>query len=222
MKMMTEETRQWLLSSSIQAIEETRIRINLLVEHPELFNISKELSQFDLFISMLVCDFYVAIKLYCQANQRWEQIFIVKQIYTMMNESTKKIIGYPSTNSKSSTSGKLNYWEKAVKPYACQNEAELLEEYELITEELREYSKEDFQREIQKIRGYAVHYEESLDSLALFNELNSLNVEETFQLLIKWANPIERMSQFLNKCYFVLYYIKIQELISLNKENNIK
>lgn len=216
MKMMTEETRQWLLSSSIQAIEETRIQINLLVEHPTLFNISKELSQFDLFISMLVCDFNVATKLYCQANQRWEQIFLVKQIYTMMNESTKKIIGYPSTNSKP------NYWEKAVKPFAYQNEAELLEEYELITKELREYSKEDFQREIQKVRGYAVHYEESLDSLALFNELNSVNLEETFKFLIEWAKLIERMSQFLNKCYFVLYNIKIPELINLYKEDNTK
>jgi hypothetical protein len=216
MKMMTEDTKQWLLSSSIQAIEEMRIQINLLVEHPKVFNISKELSQFDLFIKMLLCDCNVVMKLFCQANQRWEQIFLVKQIYTMMNESTKKIIGYPPNSSKST------YWEKIVKPFAYQNEEALLNEYELITEMLKTYSREGFQTEISRIRNLVVHHEETLDTITLFKEINGISVEETFQLLIKWVSLIERIVKFLNKCYFVLYNIKIQELINLHKSDNTK
>lgn len=193
--MMTAETRAGLHKDSVECIEIYRKKINKIVElWNNVPNSLDNLLNIDLFISMKLCDLFVLIKQYTQADQRWEEICIAGQIYTKMNESLKKLIGFKEEGNNNS------YWVKVMGEYV-QNAPKLYAEYINIKKELIEYAQDKtIQNYIKSIRNTDVHCDENLDSFTLFKTLNEIDVDYTFRLFLEWAKLLKRTSFFVSDC----------------------
>lgn len=194
-KMMTPETKKILLESSIIALERYRENINQLIRLPQKNGIPIDLIQFSLYFYMVGSDFSVLQKQYCLADQRWEEIVIVQQIYVKINESLKKIIGFDENGSNNS------YWIKTMGTYV-ENNTIFESQYIELKQKLIEYAQnEEVQKIIKFNRDIAVHGDCKLDALNQFKILNSLNADSTFKFLIEWNLFLQEITQFLAQCY---------------------
>lgn len=193
--MMTAETRAGLHKDSVECIEIYRKKINKIVElWNNVPNSLDNLLNIELFISMKLCDLFVLIKQYTQADQRWEEICIAGQIYTKMNESLKKLVGFKEEGNNNS------YWVKVMGEYV-QNDPKLYAEYINIKKELIEYAQDKtIQNYIKSIRNTDVHGDENLDSFTLFKILKEIDIDYTFRLFIEWGKLLRRTSFFVSDC----------------------
>lgn len=192
-QMMTKETREKLRKSSTDGLEELREKINNIIKLRKNNEQLNTLLNFDLFVTMAICDTFVLIKQYTVTDQRWEEIRIAGQIYTKMNEGIKKIIGFGKGRSNS-------YWIK-VMGYYIDNSPELKSEYVTIKDKLIKYANNnDIQEYIKSIRDYDVHGDENLDSFNLLNKLNAINIDKSFKLLVDWGTLLKDIASFTSCC----------------------
>jgi len=190
---MTQEQRQRMFKESVKTLDDLVDLINI---RKKTGQVSNEFNQFYLFILLLICDAHVLIKLYCKADQRWEEIFLVKQMYIFINESTKKIIGFEKETEN--LKNKI-YWNEKLRMFVGEQYPSLLPEFEKISNILIAYRDNDSQDDIWDLRKLAVHYDKELDTENYFKTLNEMNVDDSFQHFCKWLGIIYPLLHFAQK-----------------------
>jgi len=196
MKPMTHEQKQRIFNGSIEMLEKLRILINDFFKQEKICKAPHEFSQFYLFVLILNSDANVLIKQYCTANQRWEEIYLIRQIYILMNEGKNKIIG---KNGDGKNLNNTTYWNDNLKMFVEQHYPKLLPEFKKISDILINYRDNEFQEDIRILRNLSVHYDEKLNTEKFFNIFNTTIVDNSFQLFGKWLGIINTLFEFASK-----------------------
>lgn len=162
----------------------------------ELLFESKELRQSYLFVSLLVCDACVVTKSYLNSTCIWEQIYSVKQMYVMMNEGTKKLVGF----NKRTVSSYVKLLDNFVKA----GHLELLPQWTQLKCDVEAYADiSEIQEAVKFVRSFAIHHDDELNSDRLINNLKAINNNEAFQLFTGWIMLLNKML-----CFFGLLIMK--------------
>ncbi len=185
-----------LYESANASLEEFRLEMNRI---NNLSNPS-ELDKFKLYFLIRVCDLAALIKQQCTITERWEEVYLVGQIYIVINESIKKIIGFAPKESKSNFCGNPNSLWIKIKPFI---EPQFQTEYNGITNALVAFVKADnLQNFIKSERSLSVHSctnEDELDAIKLFRYLANRNTQLAFNILIAYFMLLNKISVFLSK-----------------------
>ena len=193
---MTIEQKQRNFKDSVEMLEKLRILINNYFKQNELRK-PEEFSQFYLFLLVITCDVNVIRKQYCKIDQRWEEIYLIRQIYTLINESTKKIIGFGKKTEP--LNNKEAYWNHKLRIFVEQKYPNLILEFDKISNILINYRNDEFQKELKTLRDLSVHYDANLNTENFFNIFNNTNVNDPFLLFGKWLGIISVLMQFIQK-----------------------
>jgi len=166
---MTIEQKQRNFKNSVEMLEDLRILINIYFKQDKLRK-SEEFSQFYLFLLVITCDVNVIRKQYCKIDQRWEEIYLIRQIYTLINESTKKIIGFGKKTVN--LNNEEAYWNIKLRMFVEQEYPNLISEFDKISTILINYRNDEFQKELKTLRDLSVHYDDNLNTENFFNIFN--------------------------------------------------
>lgn len=169
-------------------LEDFRLKMNS-------YNHKKSLSHLEnchLYILCMICNACSLIKNYCLCDQRWEEIFITGNIYVLINESIKKIIGFKSKNG-----GRKQSLFDLIS-------VEVDEYYRLeldsIKSEFIKFADDDnLQSIIKNERNVSVHFDEDLDALNLFRFQVSRNAQQAFNQFIAWFALMYSLNTFISK-----------------------
>lgn len=145
-----------------------------------------------LYILCMLCNACSIIKNYCLCDQRWEEVFITGNIYILINESIKKIIGFKCKNG----SRKQSLFDLIS--------VEIDESYRFELDSIKnEFIKfaddEKLQSIIQNERNVSVHFDENLDALNLFQFQVSRNAQQAFNHFISWFALMYSLNAFISK-----------------------
>lgn len=145
-----------------------------------------------LYILCMLCNACSIIKSYCLCDQRWEEVFITGNIYILINESIKKIIGFKSKNGtrKRSLSDLISIEL---------NDAQMAEFNSIKNEFINFADDENLQNTIQNERNTAVHFDDDLNALNLFRFQANRDASLSFNHFIKWFSLMNILNAFLSK-----------------------
>ena len=150
------------------------------------------IENFHLYILCMLCNACSIIKSYCLCDQRWEEVFITGNIYILINESIKKIIGFKSKNGtrKRSLSDLISIEL---------NDAQMAEFNSIKNEFINFADDENLQNTIQNERNTAVHFDDDLNALNLFRFQANRYASLSFNHFIKWFSLMDVLNAFLSK-----------------------
>ena len=145
-----------------------------------------------LYILCMLCNACSIIKNYCMCNQRWEEIFITGNIYVLINESIKKIIGFKSKTGVRKQS-LLDLISVEIKgPYK--------ERFESIRKKFLDYADDDeLQSVIQNERNTSVHFDEDFNAINFFRFQTQRNAQAAFNQFIKWFTLMCKLNALLTE-----------------------
>lgn len=169
-------------------LEDFRLKMNS-------YNHKKSLSHLEnchLYILCMICNACSLIKNYCLCDQRWEEIFITGNIYVLINESIKKIIGFKSKNGGRKQS-LFDLISVEIDEY-------YRFELDSIKSEFIKFADDDnLQSIIKNERNVSVHFDEDLDALNLFRFQVSRNAQQAFNQFIAWFALMYSLNTFISK-----------------------
>lgn len=145
-----------------------------------------------LYILCMLCNACSIIKNYCLCDQRWEEVFITGNIYILINESIKKIIGFKSKNG-------------TRKQSLCDiismelNDAQMAEFNSIKNEFINFADDENLQKTILNERNTAVHFDDDLNALNLFRFQSKRDARLSFNLFIIWFYLMNALNAFISK-----------------------
>lgn len=159
------------------------------------YNHKKSLTQLEnchLYILCMICNACSLIKNYCLCDQRWEEIFITGNIYILINESIKKIIGFQ--NKKGGRKQSL------FDLISVEIEGSYRFELDSIKSEFIKFADDDkLQSIIQNERNVSVHFDENLNALNLFRFQVNRNAQQAFNHFISWFALMNSLNAFISK-----------------------
>lgn len=159
------------------------------------YNHKKSLSQLEnchLYILCMICNACSLIKNYCLCDQRWEEIFITGNIYILINESIKKIIGFKGKNG-----GRKQSLFDLI---SIEIDGSYRFELDSIKSEFIKFADDDkLQSIIQNERNVSVHFDDNLDALNLFRFQVSRNAQQAFNHFISWFALMYSLNAFISK-----------------------
>ena len=150
------------------------------------------IENFHLYILCMLCNACSIIKNYCLCDQRWEEVFITGNIYILINESIKKIIGFKSKNG-------------TRKQSLCDiismelNDAQMAEFNSIKNEFINFADDENLQKTILNERNTAVHFDDDLNALNLFRFQSKRDARLSFNLFIIWFYLMNALNAFISK-----------------------
>lgn len=145
-----------------------------------------------LYILCILCNACSLIKNYCLCDQRWEEVYITGNIYTLINESIKKIIGFKRKNG----TRPLSLCDKLSLVILASSK----EEFNSLRDELINYAdNEVIQKIIQNERTMSVHFDENLDAINLFRFQSGRNAQQAFNHFILWFSLLHKFHAFISK-----------------------
>jgi hypothetical protein len=145
-----------------------------------------------LYILCMLCNACSIIKNYSMCDQRWEEIFITGNIYVLINESIKKIIGFKSKKGVHKQSLMDLISLEIKEPYK--------ESFESIRKEFLDYADDDeLQSVIHHERNTSVHFDEDFNALNLFRFLTQRNAQAAFNQFIKWFSLMYKLNALLTE-----------------------
>ena len=158
------------------------------------------IENFHLYLLCVLCNACSLIKNYCFADHRWEEIYITGNIYILINESIKKIIGYPPKDGS-----QKSFRCGSKKGYFCDiiyNELNDIQktEFEEIRESLINYANnKDIQRMKNSERNVSIHFDDNLNAFNLFSSQIHRNAQLAFNNLIVLFSLIHKLHSFICK-----------------------
>lgn len=177
-----------MFRSAEAGLDDFRLKMNS-------YNHKKSLSQLEnchLYILCMICNACSLIKNYCLCDQRWEEIFITGNIYILINESIKKIIGFQSKNG-----GRKQSLFDLI---SVEIEGSYRFELDSIRSEFIKFADDDkLQSIIQNERNVSVHFDENLNALNLFRFQVNRNTQQAFNHFISWFTLMYSLNMFISK-----------------------
>ena len=144
-----------------------------------------------LYILCMLCNACSLIKNYCLCNQRWEEIYISGNIYVLINESIKKIIGFKGKNGLR----KKSLMDQISKDISKQHK----NNFETLRKDFSDFADNDeLQLLIQNERNTSIHFEDDLNALNLFRFQVGRNAQAAFNHFIKWFSLMYDLNALLS------------------------
>lgn len=144
-----------------------------------------------LYILCMLCNACSLMKNYCLCDQRWEEIYISGNIYILINESIKKIIGFKGKNGLR----KKSLLDQISKDISKQHK----KYFETLRKDFSDFADDDkLQYIIQNQRNISIHFNEDLNALNLFRFQVRRNAQVAFNHLIKWFSLMYKFNALLS------------------------
>jgi hypothetical protein len=209
---MTEETKSELLKITeskiteiTKSVDEIRdllkltrqVRIYFAGKNTiiDLDNIDR-LSEYRLFIGMVILDLASAIRIYLNAKLKYEGIYSARQILVIMNEAFKKIYNFVNKKGIGTTKNREDaFWFRNIGVIIEKDFPNLKNQFDLLTIELEHYSQESWDV-IRTKRDLSIHYDK--DPTKVYDMLLNLDIEETYKKLSPFLNILIKMFDFTN------------------------
>lgn len=145
-----------------------------------------------LYILCMLCNACSLIKSYCLCDQRWEEIYITGNIYVLINESIKKIIGFKGKNGLR----KKSLMDQISKDISKQYE----NSFGTLRKDFFDFADDDeLQSFIQDERNISIHFDDDLNALNLFSFQCQRNAQAAFNHFIKWFSLMQKFNALLSK-----------------------
>lgn len=145
-----------------------------------------------LYILCMLCNACSILKNYCLCDQRWEEVFITGNIYILINESIKKIIGFKSKNGTRKRS--------LCDIISMELSDAQMAEFDSIKNEFINFADdENLQKTIQNERNTAVHFDDDLNALNLFRFQANRDAHLSFKHFITWFYLMNALNAFIYK-----------------------
>lgn len=172
-------------------------------------DIHKIVINFSLFINYFICDFYSSLRLFFISEHRYEEIFALRQLIVITNESYKKIYNFEIIDKNNEINLKnrnISILIKNIKPYIENNIPELKNDLFKLFEELDAFYNLNFDG-IYDTRNISIHYDDS--PFIFYNMLISLDSEKVIKNFISYFRIIELLSNFSKKMT-ILHVLKFE------------
>lgn len=144
-----------------------------------------------LYILCMLCNACSLIKYYCLCDQRWEEIYISGNIYVLINESIKKIIGFKGKNGLR----KKSLMDQISRDISKQHK----NNFENLKKDFSDFADNDeLQSLIQNERNTSIHFEDDLNALNLFRFQAGRNTQAAFNHFIKWFSLMHEFNALLS------------------------
>lgn len=146
-----------------------------------------------LYILCILSNMCALIKNYCLCDQRWEEIFISGNIYVLINESIKKIIGFQNKNG--------NRKRTILEIVDDEIPENLRTIFDNLKKEFIDYAdRKNLQDFIKNERNSTIHFDEDLDAIRLFKFQVRRNPQVAFDHLTLWFILMHRLNDLIIKC----------------------
>ncbi len=139
----------------------------------------------------------IALKHFQNATLRCEQDFAIGELCVVINECTKKIIGFRTGDGKIRKESE-SLWTDKMGKYITKHR-ELAKEYSLIKESWISYADtDDMQGEIKNIRDITTHGDDKLDKLI---KLRDTSISDVIKYFDKWGKIMWPTANFVFTCF---------------------
>lgn len=139
----------------------------------------------------------IALKHFQNATLRCEQDFAIGELCVVINECTKKIIGFRTGDGKIRKESESLWTDKMGKYITIHRE--LAKEYSLIKESWISYADtDDMQGEIKNIRDITTHGDDKLDKLI---KLRDTSISDVIKYFDKWGKIMWPTANFVFTCF---------------------
>lgn len=175
-------------------LEDFRIRMNLY-NHKENLSV---LENCHLYILCTLCNACSLIKNYCLCDQRWEEVFITGNIYVLINESIKKLVGFPPKEESKKINrcgSKRGFYCDFINDNITQNQRK---EFDEVRNSLTNFAdNKEIQELINGERNMSIHFDDNLDALNLFRTQSCRNTQQAFDYFILWFGLMCKLNYFI-------------------------
>lgn len=165
------------------------------VSNPIINNLQR-LTDYRLFIDILILDLTTSARIYLNAKSNYETTFSSRQIIVIINEGYKKIYHFIGNNkdySENLNNRNNSFWVKNIGEIIRVELEALTKEYEELTNDLELYFQNNFEQ-IKIYRDLSIHYYEN--PKLVYAMLIELDLEETFKKMIPFLELLFKMSKF--------------------------
>ena len=136
----------------------------------------------------------ITLKHFQNAVTRWEQDFAIGELCVVINECTKKIIGFETGN----TRRERNLWINKIGKFISRH-PELTQEYNSLKERWVSYADTaDIQGKIKDIRDITTHGDNELYKL---NKLHDTSTSDIINYLYIWGKLMWPTANFVFTCF---------------------
>lgn len=135
----------------------------------------------------------ITLKHFQNAALRWEQDFAIGELCVVINECTKKIIGFPTGKTR-----KESLWIDKIGRYITSH-PELIQEYSSLKERWIAYADTtDIQQTIKDIRDITIHGGEKFDELI---KLHDTSTSDVINYLYIWGKLMWPTANLVFTCF---------------------
>lgn len=156
----------------------------------------RSLLNFRLITGIINLDLCCAVLIYLKARLKYEAVYSCRQIIVIISEGYKKLYNFIVDNGegdKKLTYRNNSFWIKDI-GYIITNELpEYKSEYDSITQKLNQYLNVNFAL-MKTQRDFSIHYDK--EPIRVYEMLNTLDVEETFNKLVPFLDILNAMYSF--------------------------
>ena len=146
------------------------------------------LLEYNILINLVLLDYSTLLKLYLNANKRYDQIYACKQIYVVINESYKKVYGY-------SEKIKQSFWVKDINPLVKLYASFMKEEYESLTRNVIDFVNANFiNGELKYNRDLSVHYD--MTPSKVYSMITNFNEDELLKKSSEYFSLLNKTVAF--------------------------